>query len=181
MSKLSYLVLILVTIIAFNGCSSKPKKPAPSPGTTTGVLDNGTPSGSLLEGSKGASSESSVDGISGSMSAGSIPSERVIHFDYDMSDIRPAARVILEQHAAYLSSNPSMQVRLEGHADERGSREYNLALGERRAESAKITIMSLGVSGNQMATLSYGEEQPVALGHNERDWQLNRRVEIIYP
>ncbi|NJO15090.1 MAG: peptidoglycan-associated lipoprotein Pal [Thioploca sp.] len=178
MNKLSYLVFILVTVIAFSGCSSKPKKPTASPGTSTGVLGDGQTN---LDSSGGAGSETTGGGLSDTMGVGSIPSERVIHFDYDMSDIRPEARVILEQHAAYLSNNPSMQVRLEGHADERGSREYNLALGERRAESAKGALMSLGVSGNQMTTLSYGEEQPVALGHNEHDWQLNRRVEIIYP
>ena len=179
MNKLGYLVLVLVTIIAFSGCSSKPKKPT-APGATTGMLGSDTQSGSLGDSSEGTSLGDSRDG-SGTMGSGSIPSERVIYFDYDMSDIRPEARVILEQHAAYLSGNPSMQVRLEGHADERGSREYNLALGERRAESAKSALMSLGVSGNQMTTLSYGEEQPVALGHNEHDWQLNRRVEVIYP
>ena len=181
MNKLGYLVLILVTVIAFSGCSSKPKKPTPSPGTSTSMLGSDTQNGSLSDGSEGSGLGSSEDGTSSSMGGGSIPSERVIHFDYDMSDIRPEARVVLEQHAAYLSNNPSMQVRLEGHADERGSREYNLALGERRADSAKAALMSLGVSGNQMTTLSYGEEQPVALGHNEHDWQLNRRVEIIYP
>ncbi len=179
MNKLGYLVFILVTVIAFSGCSSKPKKPT-SPGTSSGVL-GGDGSQTNLESSGGAGSETTEGGLSGTTGGGSIPSERVIHFDYDMSDIRPEARAILEQNAAYLSGNPNMQVRLEGHADERGSREYNLALGERRAESAKGALMSLGVSGNQITTLSYGEEQPVALGHNEHDWQLNRRVEIIYP
>lgn len=180
MNKLGYLVLVLVTIIAFSGCSSKPKKPNASPGTT-GMLGSDT-QGSLGDSSEGTGLGGSGDGSNTiGVGGGSIPSERVIHFDYDMSDIRPEARVVLEQHAAYLTSNPSMQVRLEGHADERGSREYNLALGERRAESAKAALMSFGVSGNQMTTLSYGEEQPIALGHNEHDWQLNRRVEIIYP
>lgn len=180
MNKLGYLVLILVTVIAFSGCSSKPKKPTSSPGTSTSMLGSGTQDGSPSDGTEGSGfGGGSGDGMSNL--GGSIPSERVIHFDYDMSDIRPEARAVLEQHAAYLSNNPSMQVRLEGHADERGSREYNLALGERRADSAKSALMSLGVSGNQMTTLSYGEEQPVALGHNEHDWQLNRRVEIIYP
>lgn len=177
MNKLGYLVFILVTIIAFSGCSSKPKKPAASPETTTGMLDSNTQGGSLGDSSVGLDGDKDKFDTMG----GSIPSDRVIYFDYDMSDIRPEARVLLEQHAAYLSNNPSTQVRLEGHADERGSREYNLALGERRAESAKSALMSLGVSGNQMTTLSYGEEQPVALGHNEHDWQLNRRVEVIYP
>ncbi|BAP55062.1 peptidoglycan-associated lipoprotein [Thioploca ingrica] len=179
MNKLGYLVLILVTVIAFSGCSSKPKKPTAPPGTA-GVL-GGDGSQTNLEGSGGAGSETTGGGLSGTTGGGSMPSERVIHFDYDMSDIRPEARAILEQNATYLSGNPNTQVRLEGHADERGSREYNLALGERRAESAKGALMSLGVSGNQITTLSYGEEQPVALGHNEHDWQLNRRVEIIYP
>jgi peptidoglycan-associated lipoprotein len=180
MNKLGYLVFILVTVVAFSGCASKAKKPTASPGTTNGVLGGDGSQTNLDQG--GAGSETSGGGPSGTTGGGgNIPSERVIHFDYDMSDIRPEARALLEQHATYLSGNPNTQVRLEGHADERGSREYNLALGERRAESAKGALMSLGVSGNQITTLSYGEERPVALGHNEHDWQLNRRVEIIYP
>ena len=89
-------------------------------------------------------------------------------------------RTILEAHAAYLNKNPDASVRLEGHADERGSREYNLALGERRAEVTKNTLMGMGVFENQLNTLSYGEERPTTSGHNEKSWWRNRRVELVY-
>lgn len=110
-----------------------------------------------------------------------IPVERIIYFDFDSSQLRPEAEALLQAHAAYLAANPTMIVRLEGHADERGSREYNLALGERRAQAAKRMLVILGVAERQMTLLSYGEEMPLSLGHNESSWQQNRRVEIVYP
>ncbi len=109
-----------------------------------------------------------------------IPQNRVIYFDFDVSDVRQDQRQILEANATYLAKNQQLKVRLEGHADERGSREYNLALGERRAQSVKRYLNMMGVQENQINTLSYGEEKPVNEGHGESAWKLNRRVEIIY-
>ena len=83
-------------------------------------------------------------------------------------------------HANYLNSAPGVQIILEGHADERGTREYNLALGEDRAKSVGNVLQALGVSLNRIQTVSYGEERPVALGSDESSWSLNRRVEILY-
>jgi peptidoglycan-associated lipoprotein len=107
-------------------------------------------------------------------------SQRIIYFDYDSSEIRADYRSIVEAHAAFLASNPTITVSLEGHADERGSREYNLALGERRAQAVKRQMVLLGVNGSQIRTTSYGEERPVVPGHDESAWSQNRRVEIIY-
>ena len=107
-------------------------------------------------------------------------SVRVIYFEYDSSDIRPEYRQTVEAHATYLTANPSTTLTLEGHADERGSREYNLALGERRAQSIKRQMTLLGASTNQIRTVSYGEERPSIDGHDETAWSENRRVEIIY-
>lgn len=109
-----------------------------------------------------------------------IPQQRLIYFDYDKSEIKTVARTILNKHASYLSENPTVQVRLEGHADERGSHEYNLALGEQRAEVAKNWLITKGVLENRLSTLSYGEERPATQGHDEQSWQQNRRVELIY-
>jgi peptidoglycan-associated lipoprotein len=105
---------------------------------------------------------------------------RVIYFELDSSDIAPQYRPILEEHARYLSSNPKAAVTLEGHADERGSREYNVALGERRANEVRRQISLLGAAAEQSKTMSYGEEKPADSGHGEDAWQQNRRVEIIY-
>jgi len=162
MNKWHYLVLMLAALV-FAGCSTPQVKqpevteasariPPPIFGTTTRA-----PNGS------------------------GIPRKRIIYFSYDRSEIGPKYRTILEAHAAYLNKNPDASVRLEGHADERGSREYNLALGERRAEVTKDTLMGLGVFENQLNTLSYGEERPTTSGHNEKSWWRNRRVEIVYP
>lgn len=106
--------------------------------------------------------------------------QRVVYFDLDSSELTPEAQGVLEAHARYLSSNPGMAVVLEGHTDERGTREYNLALGERRANSVGSIFQSMGVSGEAIRTISYGEERPVALGQDESSWSLNRRVEILY-
>ena len=110
----------------------------------------------------------------------SMLSRRTVYFDFDSSEIKPDARGIIEAHAEYLSSNRSASVTLEGHADERGTREYNVALGERRSNAVRQLITLMGASGQQIRTVSYGEERPVCSEHNESCWSQNRRVEIIY-
>mgnify|MGYP000462639854 FL=1 len=107
-------------------------------------------------------------------------SVRVIYFEYDSSQIRSEYRSAIEAHSAYLSENIDTTVTLEGHADELGSREYNLALGERRAKSIKQQMLLLGASSSQIRLVSYGEERPAVDGHDEFSWQKNRRVEILY-
>lgn len=109
------------------------------------------------------------------------PKKRLIHFDTSSDMMSPENRVILEEHARYLRANPLSFVRLEGHTDERGSREYNLALAEQRVIVLKEMLKSLGVHEDQLMTLSYGEERPASLGHSEKHWRQNRRVEFVYP
>ncbi len=101
------------------------------------------------------------------------------YFDFDKYNIRPDAARALEYNAELLKENPGANIIIEGHCDERGTVEYNLALGERRANSARDYLVSLGVRANRMETISYGKERPVALGHNEEAWQLNRRCEFV--
>lgn len=127
--------------------------------------------GKYAQGSQAAHSAANIAGI---------PQNRVVYFDFDVSDVRQDQRHILEANATYLAKNQQLKVRLEGHADERGSREYNLALGERRAQSVKRFLGLMNVQETQMNTLSYGEEKPVSEGHDDSAWRLNRRVEIIY-
>lgn len=105
---------------------------------------------------------------------------RVVYFDLDSSEIRDQDRAVVEAHATYLASNPQTRLRLEGHADERGSREYNIALGERRANTVQQLMGLFGVGEQQLTSISYGEERPAALGHDESSWQLNRRVTLEY-
>ena len=110
----------------------------------------------------------------------SLLSTKVVYFDFDRSDVRPEDRSIIEEHGRYLQSNPNARVSLEGHADERGTREYNNALGESRAKAVRSLITLIGGTAQQVEILSYGEERPANRGHDEQAWAENRRVEIIY-
>jgi peptidoglycan-associated lipoprotein len=101
-----------------------------------------------------------------------------IYFDYDKSELKPEAQDILTKKAAFLQANPDYNVSIAGNCDERGTNEYNLALGERRATAASKFISALGVSENRISTISYGEERPVDTGHNEAAWSKNRRDEF---
>lgn len=102
-----------------------------------------------------------------------------VHFDYDSSELTSAARSTLEKQAEWMGANGSVNISIEGHADERGTREYNLALGERRAVAVKNYLVALGVSGNRLETISYGKERPVAVGNDESAWGQNRRGETV--
>jgi len=110
----------------------------------------------------------------------SLLSVRIIYFEYDSSDVKSEDRTTVQAHAAYLVENPDTIITLEGHADERGSREYNLALGERRALTVKRQMTLIGASPDQIRTVSYGEERPAIDDHDDYSWSQNRRVEIIY-
>ena len=103
-----------------------------------------------------------------------------IYFEFDSSDVPASAQPVIEAHAAYLSEHAGASITLEGHADERGSREYNIGLGEKRALAVRRLMSLLGATGPQIRTISYGEERPADAGHEESAWQLNRRVEIVY-
>jgi len=104
----------------------------------------------------------------------------VVYFDYDQADIRPEFNAMLAAHGQYLARNANVTLRLEGHADERGSREYNIGLGERRAQAVRRVLMLQGAQASQLTTISYGEERPAATGSDEESWRLNRRVELVY-
>ena len=105
----------------------------------------------------------------------------VIYFEFDSSEVRAQDQDLVARHAMQLGNNPGARVRLEGHADERGSREYNIGLGERRAQAVRQMLMIQGVSPDQISTVSFGEERPVAFGSSESDYAQNRRVEFTYP
>ena len=107
-------------------------------------------------------------------------SNLVVYFDYDQAEIRPEFNALLQAHGQNLATNPNAQMRLEGHTDERGSREYNIGLGERRAQAVRRVLMLQGATANQLSTVSYGEERPAATGSDEEAWRLNRRVELVY-
>jgi peptidoglycan-associated lipoprotein len=102
-----------------------------------------------------------------------------IHFDFDKYNIRPADAAILKENAAMLKKYPEVKIQVEGHCDERGTIEYNLALGERRANATKKYLVSLGISADRISTISYGKEKPLDPGHNEEAWAKNRRAHTV--
>ncbi|MHB1273049.1 MAG: peptidoglycan-associated lipoprotein Pal [Rhodanobacter sp.] len=106
--------------------------------------------------------------------------QRVVYFDFDKSEIKPEFQQIIACHAKYLQDRPTAHIRLEGNADERGTREYNLGLGERRGNAVSSALQAAGGSASQLEVISYGKEKPVCREHNEDCWSKNRRVEIVY-
>lgn len=109
-----------------------------------------------------------------------LAAQDIYYFDYDMYEIGPEDKLSIYTHAKKMIENPRMIARIEGHTDERGSREYNVALGERRAKAVANLLMMKGVPHHQIRTVSYGKEKPVALGHDESSWKENRRAIIVY-
>lgn len=174
MKKTSQLVILvlLAGMLAVSGCNKKNRK-AEGTATGDGVSASGTGTG------YGPDGQPLGDWQSGA-AAGDLLSRKTILFAYDSSELDSDSQAIAEAHAAFLRDNSSIRVVLEGHADERGTREYNLALGERRAQSVADVFIALGVSAGNIENVSYGEENPVADGHDESAWGLNRRVEIRY-
>lgn len=176
-------ILLMLTLA---GCSSTPKEevavtePVDDAINTieedidesAGIEDSSTYSADV------GTSASSVSGMDASENA--LLDTTVFYFDFDEFIIKPEAYPALKAHAKYLSSNGNVKVRVEGHADERGTREYNMALGERRGNSVSKFLRLNGVSGSQLEVISFGEEKPMNYGHNEASWTQNRRVEIKY-
>ena len=169
-------ILLLTTLaatIVFVGCS-KPNAVKEPPAATTEGSGTTTPG---LETSGTGEAKAGEDAAAREQAR---LNQRIIYFDFDNADIRPEFKDIIAAHAGRLSRNPSLKVRLEGHTDERGSREYNIGLGERRAQSVRRALMLLGVGEGQITTVSYGEERPAVQGSDEVAWAKNRRVEIVY-
>ena len=110
-----------------------------------------------------------------------ISMQRSVYFDYDNFEVKPEFAKILELHGKFLAANPKVSIRVQGNADERGSAEYNLALGQKRADAVVKALKIYGVKDSQMEAISFGREKPKALGHDEAAWAQNRRVDLEYP
>ena len=148
--------------------------------TQTGGIKRG---GGKRQGGK-AANMNRADGsdltLAGLKDPNNLLSQRIIYFDYDKAAIRPEFMVLINTHAKLAAKYPQLRMRLEGHADERGSREYNVALSDNRAKSVKRIMGTQGARASQIRTIGYGEEVPIVSGKGERSWQKNRRVEIKY-
>jgi peptidoglycan-associated lipoprotein len=170
--KSVFKVLVVAALFTIAACNKG--NTLPDAGTETVSSDNG-----------GVSTSGS--GNNTGISVSPLEEERrrllqnlVVYFDYDQAEIRPEFNALLQAHGQNLAMNPNAQIRLEGHTDERGSREYNIGLGERRAQAVRRVLMLQGATANQLSTVSYGEERPAATGSDEEAWRLNRRVELAY-
>ncbi len=176
-------LFIFVMALLVSGCT-----PGPKPDEETGTYDSeaagGATVGAIDEGSDLAGSALAGLTISYDKDAindpGNVLSIKTIYFAYDSSDISEENVEVIKHHGKYLSLNTDMSMRLEGHTDERGTREYNIALADRRAQAVKKLLLFQGASASQITIISYGEEKPAALGHDEDAWKLNRRAELIY-
>ncbi|HUP30102.1 MAG TPA: peptidoglycan-associated lipoprotein Pal [Usitatibacter sp.] len=174
--KQAALYLVLAALAA--GCASnETRKDAPVADRSTATTPGGT-TGSTT----GSTRPTQPESVAGNplRDPNNILSKRSVFFDYDSNAVKDEFRGMVQAHSRYMSDKRDSRVRIEGNCDERGSREYNLALGQRRAESVKKVMTVLGVSDGRIETTSYGEEKPVATGHDEQSWAQNRRADIKY-
>lgn len=178
MKKFLYVCVIALTAVAATGCGKKATTRAGGEAASTSG-SAGAATGTGTDGAYGAGSGTGF--AAGSLDDPSSPlSQRRIYFGLDRYDVTEEYRSLVEAHAGYLRGSPSAAVTLEGHTDERGSREYNIALGERRSNAVRDLLVALGASASQITTVSYGEEKPASDCHDESCWSQNRRVEIVY-
>ena len=161
-------MLSLLSVAVLAGCKKTVKEtpPADTGPTDTGVVTDGATS-------TGAYGPNDLD-------TDACLRQRVVYFDLDQDALKPEFQAAMSCHAKYLRDRPSARLRLEGNADERGSREYNLGLGERRGNAVSSALQANGGSGSQLSVISYGEERPVCNDSGEGCWSQNRRVELVY-
>jgi peptidoglycan-associated lipoprotein len=179
-------IIAAFLIAAIAGCASTPEETTTTDqAATTATPSTGTTTGGATTQGLGGS------GVTGSAAGGGIPSsalkdprnilsKRSIYFDYDQFTVKDEFRPLVEAHAKYLQSNRSARAILQGHTDERGTREYNIALGQKRADAVKNMMLLYGAQEIQIETVSFGKEKPRREGHDETSWAENRRVDIVH-
>ncbi|MFL6623365.1 MAG: peptidoglycan-associated lipoprotein Pal [Sulfurifustaceae bacterium] len=170
--KLGLAVLLLIGGVWLAGCAST---------STAPTSDQTTPSTQAPASTAPApQTQAPARELGGNAADAEMIAKRRVYFAFDSSQLDDENRKIVEAHARNLQANPNLKVHLEGNCDERGTREYNLALGERRAQSVERVLKLLGVDGKRVSMVSYGEEKPIDSAHSEAAWAKNRRVEIVY-
>lgn len=182
MKNIILVIMLASTIVA---CGDRIKPDADATGEGDSAEDNGATAGGIggagdaggtaLEGGKLVSYEENAINDSNN-----VLSDKIIYFGFDSNSVGDDYIELVKHHGKYLSFNLNASVRLEGHADERGTREYNVALAEARAQAVKQLMIYEGAGNDQISVISYGEEKPVEFGHDEESMSLNRRVEIVY-
>lgn len=173
-------LLVLLIAFATAACESnvRPGDQSDDSGSESG---GGAEAGSIGEGGGTSGTALSVSYDKSAINdSGSVLAERIIYFDFDSSSVDGDYIELAKHHGKYLALNADASIRLEGHTDERGTREYNVALADRRSQAVKSLLMFQGASSNQITIISYGEEKPAASGHDDESWRLNRRAELVY-
>jgi peptidoglycan-associated lipoprotein len=164
---------IVAMSMALSGCPKKPQTLPDAGATRTDPSANtGTSSGNDVTGSDLSADQRAIELLK--------QVGMIVYFDYDKAEIKPEYVQIVAAHAKFLNGNAARKVRLEGHSDETGSREYNIGLGERRAQAVRRALMLQGVTDPQITTVSYGEERPAVAGSDDTAYAKNRRVELVY-
>lgn len=170
--RTSAILTMLIVPVLFAGCATRSSAPTATDVSGTGAavpaVTSGAPAGEQLTPTQLALRELERGGM-------------IVYFDYDRAEIKSEYLGLITAHARFLSADPARRVRLEGHADERGTREYNIGLGERRAQAVRRALLLQGVADGQITTISYGEERPAVAGSDETAYSRNRRVELGYP
>ncbi len=175
---------ILVTSIVaaglvVSGCASKGKKGAPNPGAASGSANSGLAGYGAGDSSLNGTGVDPNAAAGGGAAGADLASKHIVYFEYDSANLTSDGQGVAAAWAKYLAANPSARVRLEGNADERGTREYNVGLGENRGNAVQSAMTAAGASAGQISVVSYGEERPAAPGHDESAYSQNRRVEIV--
>jgi len=177
-------LLTLLTAL-LGACSSTPvatPAPAPKPLSTTAAAPAAQPAPAAAVAKAAPSSTVATVSLPAYLDPKSdISTGRSVYFDFDMALVKPEYSGLVERHGKYLMSNPKVAIKIEGNTDERGSAEYNLALGQRRAEAVRQALKIYGVKDTQMEAISWGSEKPKSAGHDESAWAQNRRADLQYP
>ena len=181
MKRIISIALLMAGAALLSGCPKKhtviepPTAGTQVPGSSSTAPGVGaSTSGRALDGDAAAQGANGMAGATGALA------KRIIYFDFDKSEIKPEFADIVTAHARNLISHPNIHIKLEGNTDERGTREYNIGLGERRAQAVRRALMLQGVAESQLTTVSFGAERPAVEGDDEAAWAQNRRVELVY-
>jgi peptidoglycan-associated lipoprotein len=166
------LIVVSLCFAVLGGCASQ-DIPDPEPTDETYGSADGADTDAYGSGGLGDGEPVDYDPSAGELA-------QIVYFEFDSYELRPEDTDTVARHALQLADDPGLRVRLEGHADERGSREYNIGLSERRAQTVRRLLLIQGASASQISTVAFGEERPAAMGSNEEAWAQNRRVEIKY-
>ena len=177
--KKFFVAAVMAALIA--GCSTQPSAPVDDQSTAAAAAaaakDGTTTSGTTTSGISGTATGTGANPLK---DPNNVLSKRSIYFEFDSFVVEDKYKSLIDAHAKYLSANRSAKVTLQGHTDERGSREYNIALGQKRADAVKRAMTLMGVQDVVIETVSYGKEKPKREGHDEAAWAENRRVDIVY-